>query len=453
MPRTRWRVLALTLTLTMVAVACEGQSGTEVPGEGDQAAAEATEVAITLTDFAIDPAMPEVPAGAPVTFNVENEGQAPHTYGVIVDGTTYETPMINAGESAALEVPALAVGDYEVLCTVPGHADLGMTGTVHAIEGATGGGSTAGGETPSHATMTAEQMAEGHEQGVVDFAGQLEGKPLTPDHGGQLLEPEMDGNVKVFALTTTEEQWEIAPGEFVDAMAFNGQVPGPEIRVQEGDKVRFQVENQMSQPFVLHFHGVTLPNEMDGVPYVTQPAIMPGESWTYEFQIVDPPGFYVYHSHFNSAEQVDRGLYGALIVEPKSGGWASVYDVEPDQESTLFIGDGTLGYNLNAKSFPATLPVVAKQGEYVLYHIANEGAILHPMHMHGFHFEVVGIDGFPLAPDDRYMLDTLVIAPGARYDFIVQADNPGIWAFHCHILPHVEGPEGMFGMVTALIVQ
>ena len=73
--------------------------------------------------------------------------------------------------------------------------------------------------------------------------------------------------------------------------------------------------------------------------------------------------------------------------------------------------------------------------------------------MHGFHFEVVGIDGVPLAPDDRYMLDTLVVAPGARYDFIVHADARGVWAFHCHILPHVEGPSGMFGMVTALVVS
>ena len=75
----------------------------------------------------------------------------------------------------------------------------------------------------------------------------------------------------------------------------------------------------MTEPFVLHFHGLTVPNSEDGVPYVTQPPIMPGEYWTYEFTIKDPPGMYVYHSHFNSAEQVDKGLYGSLIVEPKNG--------------------------------------------------------------------------------------------------------------------------------------
>jgi FtsP/CotA-like multicopper oxidase with cupredoxin domain len=263
----------------------------------------------------------------------------------------------------------------------------------------------------------------------------------------------MDGNEKVFGLTVSEIQWEVSKGTFADAYAFNGQVPGPEIRVQEGDQVRFEVENQLPQPFVLHFHGLTVPNEMDGVPYITQPAIMPGEHWTYEFTIKDPPGFYVYHSHFNSAEQVDHGLYGAIIVEPRTGGWASVYGEEPDVETTLFLGDGTLGYNLNAKSFPATSPTVAKDGDWVLYHLANEGQLLHPMHLHGFHFEVVGVDGYPLQADDRYLLDTLVVAPGQRFDILVHANNAGAWAFHCHILPHVEGPQGMFGMVTALVVQ
>ena len=451
MRRMRWSAVALTLAMSLVAAACTSGSEPAAGGAGDGAAAEVTAVDISLSDFAIDPAMPEVPAGVPVVFNVTNDGQAPHTYAVVVDGQTFETALLNPGDVAVLDVPAPAAGDYEAMCTVAGHADLGMTGMVHAVAG--GGTTSTGTASPSHATMTAEEMAAGHEAGVVAFAGQLEDGPLTPDHGNQPLEPVMDGKVKVFELVTSEVPWEIASGEMVDAMAFNGQVPGPEIRANEGDSVRFVVENQMSQPFVLHFHGVTLPNDQDGVPYVTQPPIMPGESWTYEFDIVDPPGFYVYHSHFNSAEQVDRGLYGALIVEPRGGAWKGVYGVEPDVESTLFIGDGALGYNLNAKSFPATLPVIAKQGDDVLYHIANEGQLLHPMHMHGFHFQVVGIDGYPLAPDDRYMLDTLVVAPGARYDFIVRADAPGIWAYHCHILPHVEGPGGMFGMVTALIVQ
>jgi FtsP/CotA-like multicopper oxidase with cupredoxin domain len=379
-----------------------------------------------------------------------NHGQAPHTFGVVVAGETIETPTIQPDATATLELPALDAGEYETLCTVPGHVDLGMVGTLVAgADAATAGETDGASPAPSHGSMTAEEMAAGHEAGVQAFLAGEE----TQTHGNQPLEPVIEAGVKTFDLTVSQIRWETGKGEFADALAFNGQVPGPEIRVRQGDRVRFVVQNQMDQPFALHFHGVTLPNEMDGVPYVTQPAIMPGEHWTYEFRIVDEPGIYVYHSHFNAAEQVDRGLYGALIVEPRRGGWSSVYGVEPDVETTLFLGDGALGFNLNAKSFPATLPIVAAQGQWVLVHLSNDGQLIHPMHLHGFHFLVVGVDGFPLEPENRYLADTLPVAPGQRYDILVRATQPGAWAFHCHVLTHVEGPAGMFGMVTALVVR
>jgi FtsP/CotA-like multicopper oxidase with cupredoxin domain len=150
---------------------------------------------------------------------------------------------------------------------------------------------------------------------------------------------------------------------------------------------------------------------------------------------------------------VGSGLYGAFIVEPSSGNWRSTYGAEPAEEYTIFVGDGPLGFVLNAKSFPATIPLTAERGDWVLIHLANDGELLHPMHLHGFHFLVVGVDGFPLSRANRYLADTLVVAPGSRYDIMVKADHPGTWAFHCHILSHVEGPEGMFGMVTALVVD
>ena len=451
-----WGALPLLLALALVAAACGGADGGEAAaGEdgGGGGAAASDRVEVTLTDFAIDPGEVTVPVGTPLTFHVVNEGPSPHTYGVVVDGTTIETRLLAAGEMEDLALPALEEGTYEVLCTVPGHDTLGMvggvtaSGTTGAADGSDGGADD--GSAGGHASMTAEQMAEGHEQGVQDF---LAGDQ-TPTQGNQPLEPEMDGDVKVYDLTVEEIQWEVSKGVFKDAMAFNGQVPGPEIRVRPGDRVRFVVHNQLPEPFALHFHGVTLPNSEDGVPYVTQPAIMPGEYWTYEFDIVDPPGIYVYHSHFNSAEQVGKGLYGALIVEPKGGSWAPVYGVDPAVEYTMFLGDGLLGYSLNAKSFPATEPIVAAKDDWVLIHMSNDGELLHPMHLHGFHFMVVGQDGFPLEPQNRYMADTLVVAPGQRFDILVKADAEGAWAFHCHILSHAEGPEGMFGMVTALVVQ
>jgi FtsP/CotA-like multicopper oxidase with cupredoxin domain/plastocyanin len=451
MRRFRWGVLPLFVALSLVTVACDGGDGGDVAaGEGTAGAGSApTSVEVTLTDFAIEPGDVAVAAGAPVTLHVINEGPSPHTFGVTVGDQTYETALLEAGAMEDLALPALEAGTYDSLCTVPGHDQLGMVGTVTAGGDAAGGAASGDAAATDHANMTAEEMAEGHSQGVQDF---LAGKE-TDTKGGQLLEPTIDDGVKVYDLTVSEIQWEVAEGEFKEAMAFNGTVPGPEIRVQEGDRVRFVVQNQLSEPFALHFHGVTLPNSEDGVPYITQPAVMPGEYWTYEFDIVDPPGIYVYHSHFNSAEQVGKGLYGALIVEPKNGDWASVYGVDPDVEYTMFVGDGLLGFNLNGKSFPATEPIVASKGDWALIHMSNDGEQLHPMHLHGFHFMVVGQDGFPFEPEDRYMADTLVIAPGQRFDILVKADAPGAWAFHCHILSHAEGPAGMFGMVTALVVE
>ena len=450
----RLGALALTTALSLVAVACSGDGGEAPSAAGGEAAAGPVAIEVMLSDFAIEPANIEVPAGSTLAFTVMNHGQSPHTFGVVVGGETYETENIDVDGTTTLEVPALEAGTYDTLCTVPGHDQLGMVGTLTASDGAGGGtvaadGGAVSGDASSHASMTAEEMAAGHEQGVKDFLAGEE----TDSHGNQPMEPEMDGRVKVYNLMVEEIQWEIAKGEFVDAMAFNGQVPGPELRVNEGDRVRFVVQNQMTEPFVLHFHGLTVPNSEDGVPYITQPPIMPGEYWTYEFTIKDPPGMYVYHSHFNSAEQVDKGLYGSIIVEPEDGDWTPVYGADPAVEYTMFVGDGTLGYNLNAKSFPATQPIVADKGDWVLIHLANDGALLHPMHLHGFHFMVVAEDGYPLSERNRYLADTIVIAPGSRFDIMVKADYPGAWAFHCHILPHAEGPGGMFGMVSALVVQ
>jgi FtsP/CotA-like multicopper oxidase with cupredoxin domain len=371
---------------------------------------------------------------------------------VLHEGHTYETGTIAAGDRATLDVPALEAGTYDVLCTVPGHDQLGMKGTLTISTTDQGSGTQ---DQPgslddmSHANMTAEEMAAAHEAGVKAF---LAGNQ-TKVQGNQPLEPRLADGVKEFELDVTHAFWQVSKGVEKKALAYNGQIPGPELRVRPGDRVRIVLTNHTDQPTILHFHGLTLPNAMDGVPYVTQPPVMPGESFDYEFRVTDPPGMYVYHSHFNSAEQVGSGLYGAFIVEPTTGTWRATYGVEPAEEYTIFLGDGPLGFVLNAKSFPATTPLTAARGDWVLIHLANDGELLHPMHLHGFHFLVVGVDGFPLSPANRYLADTLVVAPGSRYDIMVKADQPGAWAFHCHILSHVEGPEGMFGMVTALVVD
>jgi FtsP/CotA-like multicopper oxidase with cupredoxin domain/uncharacterized cupredoxin-like copper-binding protein len=460
----RWVWVALLATTAFVAVACGGGGGAASGTEGDEAAvAQPAMVQITLSDFKVDPSAISVPSGRQLMFHVENAGDTAHSFGVVVGSTTLETPQIQPGSAGQLTVPALDPGQYEARCTVPGHDQLGMVATVTASASGGASGTTVDGgsgmDMASGSGMTAQEMADSHKAGMEAFPAETNGT------GNEVLKPKIVDGVKVFTLTATQVQWEVSPGVMKQGMAFNGQIPGPQLRVGYGDEVRIVVQNQMDQPTVLHLHGMTVPNSMDGVPYLTQDPIMPGQYWTYEFTVQDPPGMYVYHSHFNSTEQVESGLYGSIIVEPRGGKWPyPAVTVDPrdgslkfgapprvDVESTLFLGDGLLGFVLNGKSFPATRPIVAKQGDWVLIHMANDGSMLHPMHLHGYHFEVVAQDGFPLR--DPYMADTLVVAPGQRFDVLVHTVYPGAWAFHCHILPHVEGPQGMYGMVTALVVH
>jgi FtsP/CotA-like multicopper oxidase with cupredoxin domain len=450
------RRMAVVAIAAVILAGCSGSGDTTGGGSGQQAAAAQPEtVSVMLSDFKIEPATISVPAGAQLIFNVENAGQTAHSFAVVVGSRTLQSPMIDAGGAGELTVSALDPGTYEALCTVPGHDQLGMKATVIAGESGGNDGSTM----DMGSSMTAEQMAQMHEAGVKAFPAETEGT------GNQVLKPKVVDGVKVFTLWATQVEWEVSPGVTKQGMAYNGQIPGPQLQVQYGDRVRIILQNQMDQPTVLHFHGMTVPNEVDGVPYITQDPVMPGGYWPYEFTVEDPPGMYVYHSHFNSTEQVESGLYGAIIVQPQRGQWpypgvrldprdgSIAYTAPPavDVESTLFLGDGPLGFVLNGKSFPATQPIVADRGDWVLIHMANDGSMLHPMHLHGYHFEVVAQDGFPLR--EPYMADTLVVAPGQRFDVLVHAVYPGTWAFHCHILPHVEGPQGMYGMVTALVVQ
>jgi len=284
------------------------------------------------------------------------------------------------------------------------------------------------------------EMDRMHEAGVKAFPAETKGL------GGQPLSYEMDGDVKVFRLTCQKVQWETEPGRVVEAWAYNGVVPGPEIRVTEGDKVRIHVTNELDQSTAVHWHGLMVPNSMDGVPFITQPPIRPGETFTYEF-VAKPAGSHMYHSHHNSAEQVSMGLLGPFIVEPKDPSTRPAYDVE----YTLILNDGPLGFTINGKSFPATKPLVAKRGQKVLIRYMNEGMMAHPMHLHGMPQLVIAKDGY-LQPQPWYC-DTINVAPGERWDVIVDATEPGVWAFHCHILSHAESNHGMFGMVTALIVE
>ncbi len=296
---------------------------------------------------------------------------------------------------------------------------------------------------PGRQEMTPEEMDAMHEAGVKTFVDNI-GKDK--DFWGVQMPYTMDGDVKVFKLTCTEAKWTVAPGIEADAMLYNGRIPGETIRVTEGDKVRVIVTNQMKQSTAVHFHGVHTPNSMDGVPFITQPVIKSGQSFTYEF-VAKNAGTHMYHSHHNSTEQVTRGLMGAFIIDPAD----TTAEPRVDGDYIMMLNDTAIGFSLNGRGFPSTQPIVAKKGDRIRIRYMNEGLMIHPMHLHGMYQQVIAKDGAKLpAP---YLVDTLNVAPGERYDVIVDCLEPGVWAFHCHLLSHAEGPQGMFGMVTALVIK
>ena len=284
-----------------------------------------------------------------------------------------------------------------------------------------------------------------HKAGIDQFLANAK-SPITKGKGNVLLQPQLDNGVKVFNLTIDEVEWEVSPGHKEKGRGYNNMIPGPIIRATEGDRVRIVAKNNLTESSSIHFHGLVLPNAMDGVPFLTQDPIKAGATYTYEFTLRNS-GTHMYHSHHNSADQVNRGLLGAFIIDPKDPAKYPKYD----REYIMVLNDVSLGFTINGKGFPATDAVTAKKGERVLIRWLNEGLMNHPMHLHGMPMEVFSRDGYNLA--NPYLCDTLDVAPGNRYDTIVEATEVGAWAFHCHILSHAEGPQGMFGLVTALIVS
>ena len=155
---------------------------------------------------------------------------------------------------------------------------------------------------------------------VVGYSGGLTLRkgvqPIPPS--GQASAPATGGAIRDFELTAAPSTLNLKPGFEVPAWSYNGSVPGPELRVTTGDLVRVTFHNQLPVATTIHWHGVPLPNGQDGVPGVTQDAIPPGQTITYAF-IAPRAGTYWYHPHQKSAEQLDRGLYGVLVVEPRNG--------------------------------------------------------------------------------------------------------------------------------------
>ena len=420
----------------------EAESG----GASGVSEAAAQTGSVHLGEFSITPASVTVAAGG--TLDVHNDGAVPHN--LAIEGTDVITPMLNAGETAHLALTGLAPGTYTLVCQVVGHADAGMRSVLVVAEGAAAATASTG---DTHGSASAP-VAGGHAMSNAEMDAAMEKSikafpAKTQGVGGQELAPTVlaDGT-KQFELTTSIVKWEVEPGRFVDAWTYNGTVPGPTLRADHGDKVQVVLHNQLPESTAIHFHGLMTPNAADGVPYITQPPVKPGETFTYSFTAQSTPAVGMYHSHHNAVAQVPNGLAGTFLIGkvPVPGG------VTVAQEQIMMLNDaGAIGFSLNGKSFPATAPVAAKQGEWVQVHYLNEGVMAHPMHLHGVGQLVIAKDGFPLP--QPYEADTIMVGPGERFTVLVHATEVGTWAWHCHILSHAEKSDGsMFGMVTALVV-
>jgi manganese oxidase len=419
-------------------------------GDGGSVAA-ATPIEADLSEFAITLSAASLDVGG--SIEVTNTGSQAHNLGV--EGTELTTPDIAPGESATLDLSSLEAGTYTLYCDIPGHADSGMTAAL-VIGDAPGEHAAASDAHADHAAMTAEQAAA-LDQKMMDsiktFPSETEGR------GNVALEPEVlpDGT-KRFELTAAIVDWEVRPGEVVQAWAYNGMVPGPRIDLDVGDRVEVEVTNELPIGTDVHWHGIDIPNGQDGVAPLTQELISPGDSYTYRFT-VDEPAVSMYHAHAHGQEAVPNGMFGTIFVGEMPlpagttiSGIEIPADLEISQNFPMVLNDaGVIGLTLDGKSFPATAPVLAKEGDWIQVSYYNEGLLVHPMHLHGFEQIVIAKDGEPL--DHPYAADTVLVGPGERYTVIFHADAPGTWVWHCHILNHVESSEGMFGMVTAVVVE
>jgi FtsP/CotA-like multicopper oxidase with cupredoxin domain len=266
--------------------------------------------------------------------------------------------------------------------------------------------------------------------------------------GGQVLTPRLDGQVKVFDLETSVISWSILSGERVTAYALNGQVPGPTLRIRQGDRIRIHLTNRLPETTTLHWHGMILPNAMDGPAEVTQRPVPTGGTFTYEFT-AGQVGTYFYHSHDHPDRQQGLGLYGALIIDPLTPTATSAYDAEYTVQLQEWLEREGLTYpamlmegglpnffTINGKSYPNTETVNLRVGQRLLVRfIGSNNNFVHPMHIHGGPFRVVAIDGNPVAESAQFDADTVNVGPGQRYDVVWTAREPGKWLLHCHI-PH-----------------
>jgi hypothetical protein len=281
------------------------------------------------------------------------------------------------------------------------------------------------------------------------------GKDYTPvftPNGVTLVYKVVDG-VKVMHLVAEEVDHEFAPGLRAKCWGYNGRTSGPTIEAVQGDRLRIYVTNHLPAPTTVHWHGIRVPNGMDGVNGLTQPAIPPGETFRYEFTVPDA-GTFMYHPHFDEMTQQGLGMMGMFVVHPRQREKAPADRDYAIMLSEWRIDPGATRPNpiemvefniltMNSKAYPATQPLVAKMGERVRIRFGNLGATdHHPIHLHGFQAVLAETDGGLIPETARYSANTVLVPVGSTRAFEFIADNPGDWAMHCHMTHHVMNQMG-----------
>lgn len=274
--------------------------------------------------------------------------------------------------------------------------------------------------------------------------------PVVTPNGTTLPWKWEDGR-KTFHLIAEPVVREFAPGFRVNCWGYNGLTPGPTIEAVEGDRIRIYLENRLPEPTSVHWHGVILPNGMDGVAGLNQPRIEPGQTFRYEYT-VRQHGTHMYHPHFDEMVQQSLGMMGLLIFHPRNptrridrdfGIFLNEWFIKPGTSApdpTMMLDFNV--FTFNGRVFPGTAPWIVKLGDRVRVRIANISMDSHPIHIHGHSFRWTGSDGGPL-PETAWIPETSInVPPGTTRDIEFIADNPGDWAAHCHKVHHTMNQMG-----------
>ena len=379
------------------------------------------------------------------------------------------------------------------------------------------GGAIAVGSVTAARAQVVDHAAMGHKMDGYNTMMFMKNHKMAP---GRITEPpgspaDHEVNYKVFDFDIRITEHEIVPGIKVHMFAFNGQVPGAEFHVNEGDWIKVNFTNKTEEMHTIHWHGIILPYTMDGVPMVTQDPVHPGETFVYRFQ-AKPAGTHWYHCHWGTPLHASHAMHGAFIIHKKKDPLKKHFPYKRDytmileawdidmlreemneilrgmKEVNSLMAKGKLDYmthgffknyeefkkavedkkyiapylqsrsngldvnynffGINGKSYPATKRIGIKQGEWIRVRFINASGNSHHMHLHGHDFWWVSQDGSDLAEPRK--LNTIHVEPGGTYDVMVYGDNPGFWTWHDHKTTNVTN-NGIYpgGMLTVLAYE